>query len=405
MGIFQLLAVPLGAILRLVYQLFGNYFVAIFFFTLLVKLVTFPFSLKSQKATADRARLAPRLERLQKKYGQDRQKLQQKTQELYEKEGVSLTGGCLPMLIPMIILFGVIGAIYQPLTHLTDIPTEVISASVDACTVQKGDKDTTYKLSATDAAEGSYYRELRLMEVLEHNKDAVIAKIDALGPKTLGDRTGTEYYAEIIEMRGEFQLFGLDFLGNPWKGGFSGINWLWIIPLLSGVTALLSSFLSQHYNKATMSPEQQQMKGCTGVMLYFMPLFSAYISFIVPGAVGIYWIFSNVFALGQTYVLNRMYNPAKIREQAEIEYKERRARRAAERAEEKRRLAEARQREEELEAKYAQMEAEGKTFEPKEEKSNSLLSIEMPQGVKKDKKSKKDKTKEDTTPENGDTEK
>jgi hypothetical protein len=87
MGIFQILAIPLGWILRLVYQLFGNYFIAIFFFPLLVKLVTFPFSLKSQKATADRARLAPRLERLQKKYGQDRQKLQQKTQELYEKEG------------------------------------------------------------------------------------------------------------------------------------------------------------------------------------------------------------------------------------------------------------------------------------------------------------------------------
>ncbi len=399
MGIFQLLAVPLGAILRLVYQLFGNYFVAIFFFTLLVKLVTFPFSLKSQKATADRARLAPRLERLQKKYGQDRQKLQQKTQELYEKEGVSLTGGCLPMLIPMIILFGVIGAIYQPLTHLTDIPEQVINVSLEAAgIIDENDEDTADRDSA--------YVELNLLEELEENKDAVIEKIDALEASKRDNRSGEELYNEMIEMRGEFQLFGMDFLGNPWnKDGFAGINWLWIIPLLSGVTALLSSFLSQHYNKATMSPEQQQMKGCTGVMLYFMPLFSAYISFIVPGAVGIYWIFSNVFALGQTYVLNRMYNPAKIREQAEIEYKERRARRAAERAEEKRRLAEARQREEELEAKYAQMEAEGKTFEPKEEKSNSLLSIEMPQGVKKDKKSKKDKTKEDTTPENGDTEK
>lgn len=403
MGIFQLLATPLGWILRLVYQLFRNYFVAIFFFTLLVKLVTFPFSLKSQKATADRARLAPRLERLQKKYGQDRQKLQQKTQELYEKEGVSLTGGCLPMLIPMIILFGVIGAIYKPLTHLTDIPEQVINACVETVTVQDGE-DATHKMSKTDANEGSYYRELRLMEVLEYNKDAVIANIDKLDAAVLGDKTGTEYYAEIVEMRGEFQLFGQDFLKNPWNGGFKGINWLWIIPLLSGITALLSSFLSQHYNKATMSPEQQQMKGCTGVMLYFMPLFSAYISFVVPGAVGIYWIFSNVFALGQTYVLNRMYNPAKIREQAEIEYKERRARRAAEKAEEKRRLAEARQREEELEAKYAQMEAEGKTFEPKEEKSDSLLKMEMPQGVKKDKKSKKSKAK-DTTPENGDTEK
>jgi YidC/Oxa1 family membrane protein insertase len=153
-----------------------------------------------------------------------------------------------------------------------------------------------------------------------------------------------------------------------------------------------------------MSPEQQQMKGCTGVMLYFMPLFSLYISFVVPGAVGIYWTFSNMFAILQSYVLNRMYNPGKIRAQAEIEYQERRARRAAEKAEEKRRLAEARQREEELEAKYAQMEAEGKTIEPKEEKSDSIFFMVMPQGVKKDKKPKKEKKTEETTPD-GDTKK
>lgn len=90
-AIFNILAVPLGWLLHFIYQFIPNYFVSIFLFTLLVRAITFPLSLKSQKSQADRAKLAPRLERLQKKYAQDKQKLQQKQMELYEKEGVSLT--------------------------------------------------------------------------------------------------------------------------------------------------------------------------------------------------------------------------------------------------------------------------------------------------------------------------
>ena len=117
----DILAIPLGWILWFIYNLVNNYFVAIFLFTLIVRAATFPLSLKSQKAQADRARLAPRLERLQKKYAKDPKKLQEKQMSLYEKEGVSMTGGCLPMVIQMIVLFGIIAVIYSPLTHLARI--------------------------------------------------------------------------------------------------------------------------------------------------------------------------------------------------------------------------------------------------------------------------------------------
>ena len=129
-AIFNILAVPLGWLLHFIYQFIPNYFVSIFLFTLLVRAITFPLSLKSQKSQADRAKLAPRLERLQKKYAQDKQKLQQKQMELYEKEGVSLTGGCLPMIVQMVVLFGIISVIYKPLTHLQKIPSAVIDTAI-----------------------------------------------------------------------------------------------------------------------------------------------------------------------------------------------------------------------------------------------------------------------------------
>ena len=75
MKIFGLFATPLGYVMRWIYDLIPNYFLTMFVFTLLVRLVVFPLSIKTQKGQADRARLAPRIERLQKKYANDRQKL------------------------------------------------------------------------------------------------------------------------------------------------------------------------------------------------------------------------------------------------------------------------------------------------------------------------------------------
>ena len=102
------------------------------------------------------------------------------------------------------------------------------------------------------------------------------------------------------------------------------------------------SFLSTRYMKASMGDQQMPGAGCSnGMMLYLMPIFSFVITFSVPGGVGIYWIFSNLIGLGQTVLLNKIYNPAKIRAQAEIEYEQKRR----QRAEDKKRLAEQRARE------------------------------------------------------------
>ena len=97
--LFSIFAEPLGWVMKFIYGLIPSYFVALLIFTLLTRLILFPLSISNQKNQADRARLAPRLERIQKKYGQDRQKMMEKQQELYEREGVKMTGGCLPMLV------------------------------------------------------------------------------------------------------------------------------------------------------------------------------------------------------------------------------------------------------------------------------------------------------------------
>lgn len=341
MGIFSLFAKPLGFVMQWVYQLVGGYVLAILVFTLLIKVVLFPLSIKNQKSQADRARLAPRLERIQKKYAGDRQKLQEKQQQLYQKEGVSMTGGCLPMVLQMLVLFSVIAVIYKPLTYIQRIPAEQITACV---TVVKDDlmapikadlesqnlskEDFDKKLKAEEkkidqkySAE-SYYGELNLMKVMDKYSDQMVKALEK--NCNLTNIKATEIITNMESTRDEFAVFGISLLDMP---NYTGIrpNWLWLIAIASGVAALFQSIISMKYSKAAMSAEQQQMAGCSNnAMMYSMPIMSLVIAFTVPGGVALYWTFSNLLGIAQTAILNKMYNPAKAREQAEIEYAERR---------------------------------------------------------------------------------
>ena len=395
-AIFNILAVPLGWLLHFIYQFIPNYFVSIFLFTLLVRAITFPLSLKSQKSQADRAKLAPRLERLQKKYAQDKQKLQQKQMELYEKEGVSLTGGCLPMVVQMVVLFGIISVIYKPLTHLQKIPSAVIDTAIVTVTnpVDENGNDilTPNKITQADANPNSYYRELRMLKVLSANQGEVVAAIDAMDPAQRGELSGADYYEQMQAIRRNFDFFGRTMLDNPFSG-FGDINILWLIPLISGLTALASSLISMRFTKMATSGEQQPGQGCSNVMLLvLMPAFSLFITFTVPGGVGIYWICSNVIAVAQTILLNQIYNPAKIRAQADKEYEERRRKKA----EDKKRLKEARIREEEEARRQAKEEAEAA------EQARLEASNKKPvQATKNPNKLKKKAAAEETKPEDG----
>ena len=343
MGIFSLFATPLGYVMRWIYQLVPSYVVTILLFTLVVRVLVFPLSIKNQKGQADRARLAPRLERIQKKYANDRQKLQQKQQQLYEKEGVSMTGGCLPMLVQMLVLFSVIAVIYKPLTYIQRIPEAQITACITAV---KEDlkEDVKVKLEKEDLSEkdfdkkyedeekkidqryseSSYYSELYLLKELDAHRESVTAQ---LAEECQLDADKAAAVLDTMDAtREQFSIFGVSLLDMPNETGIKP-NWLWLIAIASGVAALFQSMISMRYSKAAMSAEQQKAAGCSnGMMMYGMPIFSLIIAFTVPGGVALYWVFSNLLGIAQTVILNKMYDPAKARAQGEAEYAERRRR-------------------------------------------------------------------------------
>ena len=346
--LFGLFATPLGYVLHWVYSLVPNYLVAIFLFTLLINIVLFPLSISTQKNSAQRARLAPRLERIQKKYANNQKKIAEKQQQLYEKEGVKMTGGCLPMILRMLVLFSVIAVIYKPLTYvklmdkdrITVCAEAVQSTLLEELKTEYPEDSKEYEKKAKELNQrfsgGSYYTELYTMKYLDECREPVLAAL--MQDDKMTEAEAVAFIEEVEDTKEDFTVLGVSLLGVPSETGIRP-NWLWLIALLSGAASFLTSMLSMRYSRAGMTEAQKKAGGCsTNGMMYTMPLFSLYIAFIVPAGVAVYWIFSSLIGMVSTVILNTMYNPAKIRAQAEIEYAERRRKKA----EDKERLKQAR---------------------------------------------------------------
>ncbi len=291
MQIFNFIGNIFGYVLWFFYWLTSNYGVAIILFTIAVKVLMFPMTIKQQKSMAANARLSSKQAELKKKYGNDKQRLQQETAKLYEKEGVNPAGGCLTSFLPLLIMLGIYYSVLNPLQNTLHISWDKISQALE---FMKG-------LPGIGSAFGSgMYGEL---EIIKH--------FPALQDHLTGIFSGGEINNIAFFNQG-FNFLGLDLLATPNGSSFSSM--LWLIPVLCLVTTILSQFLTQKMNSMPM-----QGGGCMKVMMYGMPLISAWFAYIVPAAVGFYWIVNTVFTFAQTCITSKFYSPAIMGAKAEAQ--------------------------------------------------------------------------------------
>ena len=130
MQIFGFLGNFLGYALWAAFYVFQNFGLAIIAFTIVIKLLILPFSVKQQKSMSGNARLSKKQKELREKYGNNRQLLQEEMNKLYEKEGVKPMGGCLTTIVPMLVLFGVFYAVAYPLTNTLHLNGDAVTSAV-----------------------------------------------------------------------------------------------------------------------------------------------------------------------------------------------------------------------------------------------------------------------------------
>ena len=271
---------PLGYILSWLSSIFaGNFAAAVFVFTLLINLVMLPLTIKSQKSSAQQARLKPRLEALKKKCGDDKVKFNQEQQALMQQENVAMAGGCLPMMIRLVIMWGVYAVITSPLTYILGLDSASLADAAYAA------KDLGLLTNVTTSSELSIYN-------LIQSGAIEVAGIPASSLAAV-----------------DFNLFGINLTETPTFDFniFKNFQTIWLIPIFSFVTAIASSIATMMIQKKT-NPDAPRMAG----MMLTMPILSLVIAFTVPGAVGLYWAASNVISGGLQLIMQIVYNPNRM---------------------------------------------------------------------------------------------
>ncbi len=271
-----------GYVLWAVYQLIHNYAFAIFIFTIITKLLLFPSSVKQQKTMAKNSRLQAKQREIREKYGNNKEKIQEETQKLYAQEGVSPYGGCLSTLIPMFLMIGVYMAVANPLSNTLHLDSAAIENAKNALIAIPG---------VNIIPSANYGSEIDIMKYFD-----VESVRNCFADSSLS-------IDQISGFCDSFNFMGFNLMETPSDYGFS---WYLMIPVLSFVTSVGSQVIIQRLNSKG-NPQPQQ--GCMKLMILLLPLFSAYISYSVPAAVGFYWICSTVLGFVQSLILHHYYGP------------------------------------------------------------------------------------------------
>lgn len=302
------ICVPFAWLVRLFYNLTNSYGVALILFTLVIKLIMLPFQMKSKKSMMRMSRVSGQMQELQKRYAKNQAKLQEEMQKLYEEEGVNPMSGCLWSLIPFPILIALYSIIRQPITHFMMLSKDVLQTVVQSA-ADAGVNLTNIVMM--DKATGAPALKDGLYQMAAYGQINLVKAVQEMGLST------PEGWFDM-----NYNFLGLDLTATPWEYVKSfTFTWAVIGVILIPILAGLSQFV---FSKLTMKTQPQADAAGGASMMYMMPLMSVYIAFIMPAALGVYWIAQSVFSLIQEAILNKTFS-AKLSEEEEARFQARQA--------------------------------------------------------------------------------
>ena len=312
------IATVLGYVMAILFRFtssFGvfNVGLCIILFTIVMKTLMIPLTIKQQKTTKLMSVMNPEIQAIQKKYKgkSDQESMQRQNVEIqavYEKYGTSMTGGCLPLLIQMPILLALYRVIYN-------IPAYVPSVRVyfdNVVTPLMGQADYAQKLqeitNIATACGGKldkfdFTNANRLVDMLYKFSTSQWGELQALFP-AISDAIGQN--AAVVERMNTF--LGLNMAEAPgWVPSFA-----WIIPVLAAVSQWFSTKLMSGNQPSTSADAENPMAQSMKTMTTTMPLFSAFICITMPAGLGIYWIATSVVTIIQQLIVNAYMDKVNI---------------------------------------------------------------------------------------------
>lgn len=272
-----------GYVLNFIYNLVHNYGLAIILFSILLKLILLPLSIKQQKTMKKTAKIQEKVKEIQDKYKNDQNKMNQEMMDLYKKEKLNPFSGCLTSIIQIILLFAMFGLVRNPLTYMKKI---------DNTTIENYKNEIRQELGENSISNN--YPEISVVKYVNEYKE----------------KTEDAY----INM----EFLGLDLSSIPQEnyGDFR----VFVIPVLYVLTSMLSMKISTNtMNKKKdkeeviekenkeVKKEQEELDMTAQMsknMTWFMPIMAVSISLIAPLGLALYWLVNNILMIAERLVLN-----------------------------------------------------------------------------------------------------
>ena len=307
-------------LIKAMHGFINNYALTIILFTIVIKLVVMPLNLKSRRSTMRMSSVQPKMAELQEKYKDDQEKLNQKMQELYRKEGISPMGGCLPMIISMVILFAMFYAlrtfaneqlVTQFLTfyHHPDMDPSTLTDSFfwirnlwmpdspfatylpDVNSLQMVDFDVWNRISSGLASSGVIPEALSFA-----NRNEMLAFIEDVVKPFVASDVYAPYVAAVPGLE------NLNILGLIRFTIYQEGNGWFVLPVLSVLTQILMQKLTMKNQ-----PMPTEQAGSQKMMIWVMTFMSIYFCAIYNSAFALYWVVSNIYAIVEQVAFNKYF--------------------------------------------------------------------------------------------------
>lgn len=329
----------LRSILDGIYTVVGNYGWAIIFFTLLIKIILMPFDVKSRKSMRKTQQLQPELTRLQKKYANDKDKLNQKTMELYRKNKINPMSSCLPMLLTMPILFAMFAAMRMIANE--ELAKQLFTYLQGGVPEFQGwfwikniwMADSPFAAMVPDVQSISMItRDIwqKVYEGLGEAQNLLPTLLDSAGVVIPYDfSTDAAMKAIVTAMTShmvELPLYKEALAVVPGWGNLNLLfttlnvyvhyNGFFILPVMAALTQILMTKMTPAPAAPEGQPNNNPMSG--GFMKWFFPLFSLFICAGYNAGFSLYWVASNVFAAFQNWILNKYLDAKDAKEKQDV---------------------------------------------------------------------------------------
>ncbi|NMA67217.1 MAG: membrane protein insertase YidC [Clostridiaceae bacterium] len=309
-GLLSAIALVFGKLMYFIYNTIGfhNYALSLVFFTLVYKLILLPLSIKQTKSSQRMQELQPELQRIQARYKNDKEKLQEETMKFYQENNYNPTSGCLPLLIQLPILIALFYVIRMPMTYMFSVPAKAIGemtiVSVDNGYLSYGNigKETYDEIKDNPIdvyskfTQRDYYFEIKLIDVINNHPEILEEN------QSLTDSTKKTLSNFNIKM---FKIFNLGVQPTYNLKTISQDPALYIPPLILLLIAVITTFVTSKLMMPPMPESQGKDKqnanaGCTGKgMMWMSPLMTLWIGSSTPSGLSLYWIINNILTFIQ----------------------------------------------------------------------------------------------------------